>query len=259
MIPIFKSHYSIGKSILTLDPPSEESSKNGADSIFQICKDNNLNQAYLVEDSFGGALEAFENAKASNIELRFGWQVSCVSNVNNKDSNELETEHKLIIFCDSYNSYLNLVKLYTIASTEFAHNGKAMVDLNFLKKEWRDDFFLAIPFYDSFIHRNVLEKGRCIFNKITDNIVALIEENDMPFDYLIKKNIEKYCESNNIETLKCKSIYYKNRKDFNAFTIYKCMNRKTFGSGNSLDKPNIDHFSSEEFCFESFLENMSGE
>lgn len=256
MIPIFKSHYSIGKSILTLEPSSKEPNKNGSDSIFQLCKDNNIQRVYLVEDSFGGALEAFENAKESNVELRFGWQVSCVSNVENKDDEEWETSHKLIIFCDSYKSYSNLVKLYTIANTEFACNGKARVDLNFLKNEWRDDFFLAIPFYDSFIYRNIMEKGRCIFNKITNNIVAFTENNDMPFDYLIRKNIEQYCLSNGIETIEAKSIYYKDRKDFNAFTVYKCMNRKTFGSGNSLDKPNIDHFGSEEFCFESFLENQ---
>ena len=40
MIPIFKSHYSIGRSILTLEDKSEED--NYPDSIIEICKNNKL-------------------------------------------------------------------------------------------------------------------------------------------------------------------------------------------------------------------------
>ena len=37
-IPLFKSHYSLGKSILTLEKP-EDVDPTGPDSIIQICQD----------------------------------------------------------------------------------------------------------------------------------------------------------------------------------------------------------------------------
>jgi len=46
MLALFKSHYSIGKSILTLNDPSK-TSEGGSDSIFQIAKDNSLDKIIL--------------------------------------------------------------------------------------------------------------------------------------------------------------------------------------------------------------------
>ena len=42
ILPIFKSHYSIGKSILTLR--NSESTPDEADSIFDICTENKLKE-----------------------------------------------------------------------------------------------------------------------------------------------------------------------------------------------------------------------
>ena len=47
MLPLFKSHYSIGKSILTLDSYSNKSPK-GSDSIFDIAEEYNLSKVILV-------------------------------------------------------------------------------------------------------------------------------------------------------------------------------------------------------------------
>ena len=60
IIPLFKSHYSIGKSILTL---SDESEDEGSDSIFDIYTEAKLedklnNKIVIVEDSFMGFLQA---------------------------------------------------------------------------------------------------------------------------------------------------------------------------------------------------------
>ena len=49
MIPIFTSHYSIGKSILTLNQPNLENT-DGSDSVFDIVKENNIKQLVLVEN-----------------------------------------------------------------------------------------------------------------------------------------------------------------------------------------------------------------
>ena len=52
-IPVFKSHYSIGKSILTLEAPAKVK-EGGADSIIDIALD-----AGLKEVVFGGRHDAW--------------------------------------------------------------------------------------------------------------------------------------------------------------------------------------------------------
>ena len=46
MIPLFKSHFSIGKSILTLESPDKDK-EGGSDSIFSIAKENSLKESSL--------------------------------------------------------------------------------------------------------------------------------------------------------------------------------------------------------------------
>ena len=75
MIPLFKSHFSIGKSILTLDDP-KDASENGSDSIFKIAQENNLKQIFLVEDSLIGFFEAYKKSKQLGIQLVFGLRLS---------------------------------------------------------------------------------------------------------------------------------------------------------------------------------------
>jgi len=71
MMPIFKSTYSIGKSILTLDDPSKVK-EGGSDSILSIAKEENLNQIVLVEDSMIGFLNAHTRCKEAGVQLIFG-------------------------------------------------------------------------------------------------------------------------------------------------------------------------------------------
>ena len=60
VIPLFKSHYSIGKSILTID------------DIINISKSNNLGKVCLVEDSLIGFPEADSKFLKNDLELIFG-------------------------------------------------------------------------------------------------------------------------------------------------------------------------------------------
>ena len=53
VIPIFKSHYSLGRSILTLSPSGNPVS-DAPVSIFDILLENKIDELFLVEDSFGG-------------------------------------------------------------------------------------------------------------------------------------------------------------------------------------------------------------
>jgi hypothetical protein len=81
-----------------------------------------------------------------------------------------------------------------------------------------------------------------------------IESNGLPFDQLIKNKVEKYCKLYNLQSEEVKSIYYENKDDAESLQAYKCITSRRFGK-SSLTKPNLDHFGSNEFCAESYLQS----
>ena len=128
VVPLFKSHYSIGKSILTLDSSSNKSPK-GADSIFDIAKEYNLSKVILVEDSLTGFMEAVKSCESINKDLVFGLRLSCF----NKDlaSEDFNTEHKVIVFAKNSEGCALLNKIYTHAfcETEGSISEKDLIDI----------------------------------------------------------------------------------------------------------------------------------
>ena len=70
--PIFKSHYSIGKSILTLDF-KKEGVDEGSDSIFQIIQEDKIKDLVLVEDSMTGFMQAQKGCENFGLNLIFGF------------------------------------------------------------------------------------------------------------------------------------------------------------------------------------------
>ena len=75
IVPLFKSHYSLGRSILTLDLPKEDD-PSSSDSVFDIAQEAGLEEVYLVEDSIAGFLEAYTNAKELKKKLIFGLRLT---------------------------------------------------------------------------------------------------------------------------------------------------------------------------------------
>lgn len=249
---------SLLRSILTLDPRQEDHDPMSSDSIVDIAVENNLKEVCIVDDSISSLLPSILTFQKEKIKLIYGYRISFVVDPQDESEEFGKTYHKNIIFPKNKNGYYKLIALATKAATE-----------NFIKEPtlcysdlhnvWDDkDLMLGIPFYDSFLHRNLLQNAICIpdFKQIKPTF--FIEDNLLPFDYLIKEAIENYTNKNSYVTLKAKSIFYKNRKDFEAFLTIKCLNRKTYGSGRTLDAPNLEHMSSREFCWESFLENNHG-
>ena len=108
MLPLFKSHYSIGKSILTLNPPGA-SKEEGSDSIFDILIENNLKKLVLVEDAPTGFLQARKICFEEGVHLIFGLRLKlkCFEEDDSPTSN-----HKVIIFAknDEGCKKLNLSK-----------------------------------------------------------------------------------------------------------------------------------------------------
>jgi len=245
-IPLFKSHYSIGKSILTLEQEEEEK-PNHPSSIIEIAKRNKMKTLFLVEDGMNGFLEAYKNCEESKIKLVFGLRTTVCEDAEDKSKESLDKECKYIILAKNQEGYKRLIKISSAASCDGFYY-QPRTDLKTIAKHWSEkDLQLCVPFYDSFLFNNTLTFSICFPDFKFAKPIFFLEDNDLPFDYLVREKVMKYCKDNKFDTLKTKSIYYENREDFKAYITFKCINNRTV-----LENPKFDHLCSDEFSFESW-------
>ena len=259
VLPLFTSQFSIGKSILTLDKANENSDESGPDSIFSIAKEYGLKQIFLVEDSFGGTFQALKNvgSVSSDTVLSLGFRCNFCSDIDAENDVLKSTTHKNVVFALNSQGYKDLIKFYSKASTDNLRANKPYMDYSCVREFWTENLLLMVPFYDSFLHKNALYDGSCNpdFSAFGSSIVFAIENNDLPFDYLIERRINKYISSNPFDTVRTKSIFYKRREDFDAWATLRLMNNRSFGYFKaSLKECNLPNCGSREFCMESWAE-----
>jgi hypothetical protein len=254
ILPLFKSHFSIGKSILTLDSPAIDPNTKNPDSIFDIAEDYSLDRIIRVEDSFMGFLQARKVCFDLNKQLIFGLRLDMCDDLSKSiDPKDIKCSHKVILFPKNSDGCKLLNKIYTECKTK--HNG--WMDFNFLQSFWDEDCLkLCIPFYDSFIFKNLTTFQSCFAHFTFTAPTFFIESNSLPFDAMTQDAVIKYCDSHGFQTESTQSIFYKNKQDFSAYLTYKLIcGRSSFaGRDLSLEKPNFDHLGSDEFCWESYLE-----
>lgn len=256
VLPLFKSHYSIGRSILTLESLNDfkklekkwRTRDKVPDSIINLVKENGISQAVLVEDSFSGFMEAYTNFFEIDVSFIFGVRITCTDNLTKKDPQSLENQHKIVILARNTEGYRMLSKLYTQAATEGLYY-EPRIDFQTLKENWNENNLrLAIPFYDSFIYENIMHRKKCVPDFSFTQPVFFVENNELPFDDLLNSAVERYV-NHTFETVATKSIYYNKRADFKAYLTFRCINNRT-----SLSKPQLEHMSSCEFSLESWKE-----
>ena len=251
-IPLFKSHYSKGRSILTLEKP-DSVDPNGAQSIIKIAKDHRLKELFLVEDNPSGFLQAFINCEEQNIQLNFGLRITIAGNMLQKDEETFATQSKYVIFAKNKSGYKRLIKIYSKAAKDGFYY-EPRIDFDELRKFWNEeDLTLCIPFYDSYVHKNTLQYSTCVPCFDFCNPVFFVEDNNMPFDSLIKDSVEKATSKNNgagkiHEVIYTQTIYYDKTEDFKAYLTFRCIDNRS-----ALDKPNLDHMCSDEFSFDKWL------
>ena len=229
---------------MTLEDEAKED--HYPDSIIDIAKENYLKEIFLVEDNMTSFLQAYTNTKKYNIKLRYGLRVSITDNLEEKNEESRSKTSKIIIFFKNNEGYKKLINIYTIA----AKNGfyyEPRIDFKTLKNFWDDnDLTLCIPFYDSFIFNNTLKSFICVPSLDFTKPILFIENNNLPFDNLMKDKVLLYSKANDLETLNVKSIYYKTKKDFKSYLTFRCINNRTI-----LNKPELEHMTSNRFSFES--------
>ena len=251
ILPIFKSHYSLGRSILTLNKPKDIPENEGADSIFDICQEGGIKDLFLVEDNMAGFLEAYTNAEELQIKLIFGLRLTFCLNDSNKSEEGRRNSYKNIIFAKNAEGYKQLIKIYTHAAQEGFYY-EPRIDFNNLKRFWTDDLLLTVPFYDSFLYLNKYTDSKCVPDFSYATPTFFLEDNDTLLDGDMSKRVKDFCKDK-YKTVRVKSIYYKNRENFGAYLTFRCINKRT-----NVQKPNMDGMCSGEFCYESYLEVVNG-
>ena len=254
MLPLFKSHYSVGKSILTLSPPQEQ--EDGASSIFNIAHKHNLDHIVLVEDSLIGFLESHKQSQELGIKMSFGLRLAMCDDMTVKPSRTSSScEHKIVIFALDGEGCVLLNRIYSAAQTQ----GHGRIDASGLKPLYDEAHLkIAIPFYDSFLFENTFSyKEPCLLDHSFFTPTFFIENNCLPMDTILADVVRNYA-ADKFPIVNTKSIYYENRDDFEAYQTYKCICGRGFSTkAKTLDMPNLDHCGSPEFCYESYLENES--
>ena len=246
-VPLFKSHYSLGKSVLTL-AKAGSSEPDEPSSIIDIAKELKLEKVYLVDDSISGFLEAYKSCEDAKLNFSFGLRLTICDDMGNKTAESREKEHKVIVFIKKSEGYQNLIKISTVASTTgFYYYPR--IDCKTLRELWNNEnLLLCIPFYDSYVYKNNLTYSICAPDFSFCNPTYFIEDNNLPFDGILKKKVEEMVPDKNL-VVKAQSIYYENKEDFLAYLTFRCISERT-----TLSKPNLEHCSSNEFCAESFEE-----
>jgi len=248
IIPIFYDHSS-EKSILTFWNP-KDCYANGPQSIFSMAEEAKLKEIVFVSKSFATFLEAWKGCKSRNIKLIFGVEIIMCDDAKAQTPESRYNEHKIIVFARNSKGYSDLLKVYSSYHTDPTHKYyRQRFDYNQLAALWTPDLYMSVPFFDGFIARNLLGFNTNILPDLSfcNKNISLFQEvgTEHPHELLISDAISKYVAASNNKVQKTKTIYYKNRKDFRAYTVYRAIQ-----NGGSFADPDIEYFCSDAFCFE---------
>lgn len=250
---IFSSNYSLGRSTLTLEPPKEINHLSPI-SIFSIAKTHNLDEVNIRDKDFGGFISAFKSAEKLGKPFYFGVKTRiCNSLEANEDDRESSSSY-ISLWIDNTQGYTDAIKL-------LAKGKGGLIDWKILKDYFTSNLSLTIPFYNSFLAKNILKSGNCIpdFGGIKPEFE--ISEMEHPFDEVTKEVVLKYCESNKFNLLKTHLAYHYSSKQFKSYQIFRINSQRKFfkkGSENIADdkqsftNPGLDFFCSRAFSFEKY-------
>lgn len=241
MIPIFKSHFSLGRSILTLEPP-DSCEEGGSSSIFKLAKDAGLKEVFLLENNISSFPYAFDVAKKLGIGLRYG-EVFDISTTNGTD----KFYSKVGIFALNDAGFAELRELHTKVYVE--QDG----DINFEQLKISSNLGLVIPFYDSFLNANAFTYANFTYDFGSLKPIFFIEDNGLPQDGILREIVMNYAANHGCEIQETRTILYESAEDIDSYMTYRILcNRGDSKGGGSLEKPNIDYFGSNKFNWERF-------
>tara|TARA_R110000765_G_scaffold10880_1_gene33329 strand:+ start:279 stop:980 length:702 start_codon:yes stop_codon:yes gene_type:complete len=228
MVPLFKSQFSVGKSILT------------SEKILDIAKINQLEKVVLLEDTFYGFRVFNKLFQEEGIPLVFGLRISVV----NTDGDFNEKPSKLAIFAKNNQGIQDLKRI----SSNAALNDRNSLVLSEYGESDFENLKVCVPFYDSYVFNNLFHFGLSHIDIKHLDPVYFIEDNNHPFDFQIKSVIDNL----GVKTQTAKTILHHNKDEFEALQMYKASCSRSQGRAPTFQRPNLDHFCSDDFCWESY-------
>ena len=255
VLPLFRSHYSVGKSLLTLEEPST-APNSGPVSVFTLAQEAGLSEVILIDDKIDGLIQAYKSAGKAKTKLIYGIRLVVCADMANKTPESLTTESKVVILVKDFDGYKDLIRIWNRAWGREGHftfrdwsYGRA--DWALLKEFWTERLILALPFFDSFIAKNTLTFAQITPNlPVQDPWIFEEEKSGLPFESLISKAIDQYVgEGDHGARLLSKTILYRNREDFRNYIVFRALNE-----GGVWDNPECKHLCSAEFCMEAYKE-----
>ena len=245
----------MGRSILTLEKPTGKENVYPI-SIFDLLTLNKLDTLVLVEDNISGLLQASKNADENKIKLIFGIRLDVCEDALQKDESSFAKRAKYIVFAKDSAGYKSLIKIWSYAATEGFYYSPN-IDFKTLKSFWNEHLLLAVPFYDSFLYLNSFCSSAHVpdFDSTFGKITFFTEDNDLPFDDALKDRVTEYCTANSHQVLQAQSIFYKSQEDFLAYMAFRCLHNRGARQKCTLERPELDHMTSDQFNFEKWLKN----
>lgn len=249
IIPIFYDSSSF-KSILTVAKPSEYH-EGGPVSIVTLAKEAGLKKCVFVSKNFSSFIDAYKNLKKENIELIFGVEFVMCDDAKNQSPESQANEHKIIILMDgTEKGYQDLIKIYTACHSN--PDNKYYIqrfDYKQLKPLWSKHLIMALPFFDSFIAKNLLQFGAAIVPDLSFCKPIILREinSGLPHEGIINTAIDKYNADKVLEEIKTKTIYHHKYEDFRAYSVYRAIMNNA-----QHQKPEMEHFGSKNFNFEDW-------
>jgi DNA polymerase-3 subunit alpha len=244
-----------GKTILVKlvsNTVDQQNTFNKLPGLVSCAETKTYNSYFLTFDTIENATKAYatlsEDSKKYNINLRYGLRITLTDDIKDKTDDSRQKNCKFVIFFKNQDGYKNLINIFTTAAKDGFYY-EPRIDYKTLKSLWDEkNLLLAIPFYDSFIFNNTLKGSVCVPDIEFTKPILFIENNNLPFESIVKAKVLNFSKTNNLKTIETKSIYYKNKKDFKAYLTFRCINNRS-----TLNKPELQHMTSNRFSFESLL------
>lgn len=219
--------------------------------------------ALVAQASLDEATAKYEREKqwsTEPIQLIFGLKLTIVPDMTVKTPEADVNKSSVIVFMkDSVKptgispSYTDLLKLNNLAWTT-GRAAQGRLDWAALKRLWTPNLVLALPYFSSFIARNLLTMASIVPDLPCTPTLFREVDSELPFAELIDEAIERYVASNPAPIQRVKSIYYRDSAAFEDYTLFRARSTRSKGKSGTLSAPGVDNLCSDRFSFQAWRE-----
>lgn len=229
----------------------------------KTANDENRAKAQKLLDEATAKYEREKTWSTDPIQLVFGLKMTVVPDMTDKAPASETNESSVIIFMKDAapsagisSSYLDLIKINNLAWTKGKHK-VGRIDWKTLKAMWTPNLGLALPFFSSFIARNLLTFATIVPDLPCVPWVFKEVESQIPFASLIEQAIDQFAASNEVRIQEVKTVYYRDSAAFKDYTIFRASRTRSKGKSGTFSAPGVDNLSSDQFSFESWRRLVS--